>query len=134
MKIIKDRHATHSLQVHLIFVTKFRYKVFNGDHISFLDGIFKETLEEMGAELLEFNGEEDHVHLLVQYPPKYSISGIVNNLKGRSSRLVRKEFNDVSCRFYGNAKLWHRSYFAGSVGGTTLEVLKNYIQNQDRPD
>ena len=134
MKIIKDRHATHSLQTHLIFVTKFRYKVLNEDHLNFLGGVFKETLDEMGAKLLEFNGEEDHIHLLVQYPPKYSISAIVNNLKGRSSRLIRREFSDASCRFYGRAKLWHRSYFAGSVGGTTLEVLKNYIQDQNRPD
>jgi len=72
----------------------------------------------------------DHVHLLIQYPPKWSISKIVNNLKGRSSRLIRRDMPDIKERYFGK----HRSYFAGSVGGAPLEIVKQYIEQQRTPD
>lgn len=134
MEIQKSRHATHLLHAHLVFVTKYRYNVLTGEHIEYLRGIFKETMEEMGGILEEFDGERNHVHLLIQYPPKWSISVIVNNLKGRSSRLLRRDMPDVKKRYWGDGSaLWHRSYFAGSVGGAPLEIVKQYIQQQDTP-
>ena len=134
MEIQKSRHATHLLHGHLVFVTKYRYNVLTGEHIEYLRDIFKETMEEMGGTLEEFDGERNHVHLLIQYPPKWSISIIVNNLKGRSSRLLRRDMPDVKKRYWGDGSaLWHRSYFAGSVGGAPLEVVKQYIQQQDTP-
>jgi len=134
MEIQKNRHATHLLHAHLVFVTKYRYNSLTKEHINYLQILFKETIEEMGGTLEEFDGERNHVHLLIQYPPKYAISVIVNNLKGRSSRLLRKEYPDVKERYWGNGSaLWHRSYFAGSVGGAPLEIVKQYIQQQDTP-
>ena len=134
MEIQKSRHATHLLHAHLVFVTKYRYNVLTGEHIEYLQNIFKETMEEMGGTLEEFDGERNHVHLLIQYPPKWSISVIVNNLKGRSSRLLRRDMPDVKKRYWGDGSaLWHRSYFAGSVGGAPLEIVKQYIQQQDTP-
>lgn len=133
MEIQKSRHATHLLHAHLVFVTKYRYNILTGEHIEYLRSVFKETLEEMGGTLEEFDGERNHVHLLIQYPPKWSISVIVNNLKGRSSRLLRRDMPDVKKRYWGDGSaLWHRSYFAGSVGGAPL-VVKQYIQQQDTP-
>jgi putative transposase len=134
MEIQKERHATHLLHAHLVFVTKYRYKVLQGKHIEYLRNVFKETIEEMGGTLEEFDGESDHVHLLIQYPPKWSISKIVNNLKGRSSRLLRRDMPDIKERYWGKAGLWHRSYFAGSVGGAPLEIVKQYIEQQKTPD
>ena len=134
MEIQKSRHATHLLHAHLVFVTKYRYNVLTGEHIEYLRGIFKETMKEMGGTLEEFDGERNHVHLLIQYPPKWSISIIVNNLKGRSSRLLRRDMPDVKKKYWGDGSaLWHRSYFAGSVGGAPLEIVKQYIQQQDTP-
>lgn len=134
MEIQKSRHATHLLHAHLVFVTKYRYNVLTGEHIEYLRGVFEETMEEMGGTLEEFDGERNHVHLLIQYPPKWSISVIVNNLKGRSSRLLRRDMPDVKKRYWGDGSaLWHRSYFAGSVGGAPLEIVKQYIQQQDTP-
>lgn len=134
MEIQKERHATHLLHAHLVFITKYRYKVLKGKHIGYLKNIFKETIEEMGGTLEEFDGEADHVHLLIQYPPKWSISKIVNNLKGRSSRLLRRDMPDIKERYWDEAALWHRSYFAGSVGGAPLEIVKQYIEQQKTPD
>ena len=134
MEIQKSRHATHLLHAHLVFVTKYRYNVLTGEHIEYLRTVFNETMEEMGGTLEEFDGERNHVHLLIQYPPKWSISIIVNNLKGRSSRLLRRDMPDVKKRYWGDGSaLWHRSYFAGSVGGAPLEIVKQYIQQQDTP-
>ena len=133
MEMQRDRHATHLLHAHLVFVTKYRYKVLAKKHLKYLEKIFKETMEEMGGKLIEFDGEADHVHLLIQYPPKHSISKIVNNLKGRSSRLLRRDMPDIKQKHWGTAGLWSRSYFAGSVGGAPLEIVKRYIQNQATP-
>jgi len=133
MEIIKNRHATYLLHCHLVFVTKYRYKIFKKKHIDYLREIFKDTMKELGGELLEFDGEEDHIHLLVTYPPKLSVSVMVNTLKGRSSRLLRRDMPEVKNRYYGKAGLWHRSYFAGSVGGAPLEIVKQYIQQQNTP-
>ncbi len=95
----------------------------------FLKNTFFQACEKMGCQLLEFNGEVDHVHLLIQYPPKHSVSVIVNALKAASSRRLRSEFADLK-RF---SNLWSRSYFAASVGGAPIEVLKQYIENQNNP-
>lgn len=83
----------------------------------------------MDFKIIEFNGESDHVHLLVEYPPKYSISKLVNHLKGVSSRMIRKQF-DISPH---KEHLWSPSYFASSSGGAPLDVLKKYIENQEKP-
>ena len=78
---------------------------------------------------MEFKGEEDHVHILIEYPPKLSISQITNSLKGVSSRYLRKEFVELN----KYKALWSPSYFAVSSGGCPIETLKKYIKNQQKP-
>ena len=94
--------------------------------------IFEEVCNKFEAELIEFEGETDHVHLLIHYPPKLSLSKLVNSLKGVSSRLLRKHVKEVQ-RYYWKGVLWSPSYFAGSCGGASLDILKQYIQNQNKP-
>jgi putative transposase len=79
------------MHVHLVFVTKYRRGVFNKRIIEDLGKIFAEVCKDFEAELVEFDGEDDHVHLLVIYPPKVPVSSLVNSLKGVSSRLIRKK-------------------------------------------
>jgi putative transposase len=98
-----------------------------------MEGIFRGVCESFEAELAEFDGEGDHVHLLVNYPPKVSISKLVNSLKTASSRVIRKQgFSNISNNLWGDS-LWSPSYFAGSCGGAPLEVVKQYIQEQATP-
>ncbi len=78
------------------------------------------------------NGEDDHVHLLVNYPPKIAISKLVNSLKGVSSRLLRKEFPQLHNRFYKGV-LWSPSYFAGSCGGAPISIIRQYVEQQRTP-
>ena len=85
------------------------------------------------AELTEFNGEGQHVHLLVSFPPKMAVAKLVNSLKGVSSRRMRTEFPELARHYYRANKLWSGSYFAGSVGGAPLSMLKTYIEDQNQP-
>ena len=95
--------------------------------------IFSSVCENFEATLVEFDGEDDHVHLLVNYPPKIAISKLVNSLKGTSSFLIRKEnYPSITKKLWGNA-LWSPSYFAGSCGGAPIDIIRQYIEQQKTP-
>lgn len=125
----RGRSAVSALRVHLVFVTKYRRGVLTEELLDACASIMREVCAAKGAELLEFNGEDDHVHLLVAYPPSESVSELVNRLKGVSSRLLRRDYD---IRAY-QGHLWSPSYFASSAGGASLDVLKDYIRSQRRP-
>lgn len=84
------------------------------------------------AQLIEMDGEDDHVHLLVEYPPKVAVSNLVNSLKGVSSRLLRKERPDIQMRYWKGV-LWSPSYFASSCGGAPISIVRQYIEQQQTP-
>ncbi len=130
---LKLRHSVTKLVVHLVFTTKYRRKLFTGEMIDALCASMKSACEKLECDLIEFNGEQDHVHILVGFPPKHSVSVLVNNLKSISSRQVRLKFPEMTTQSKGSV-LWSRSYFACSAGGATLDVLKDYIENQNKPD
>ncbi len=137
MKNLKDirtgRHCVFLLHVHLVFVTKYRRKAFSKEVIDFMKPVFEKVCNDFEAQLIECDGESDHVHLLVNYPPKISVSKLVNSLKGVSSRKVRQQnFKSVDSKLWSNS-LWSPSYFAGSCGGASLEVVKKYINEQETP-
>ena len=98
--------------------------------LSRLEEIFSRLLQQWECELVEFNGEADHVHLLISTNPKAQTSKLVNNLKTATSRLIRKEFASHVNRFYWKPVFWSRTYCLLSVGGAPLSVLKQYIENQ----
>ena len=127
--IRRGRSCVFSLHVHLVFVTKYRRGVFSSEHLTAMRTIFEEVCADFGSSLSEFNGEDDHVHLLVEYPPTTQLSKLVNSLKGVSSRRLRQQF------FLRTHKdhLWSPSYFASSCGGAPLEIIKQYVQDQRRP-
>lgn len=126
------RHCVHNLHCHLVFITKYRKDIFNDAYLEFLEQTFSNICSDFQVELYEFNGEANHVHLLVNYPPKISLSRLVNSLKGVSSRYLRKKFPELS-KYYWKGGFWSASYFAGSCGGAPLDILVKYIQDQDRP-
>ena len=110
-----------------------RHPVFNDAHLNQLEEIFRSVCEDFECELVEFNGETNHVHLLVNFPPKVALFKLVNSLKGVSSRRMRQEFPELERHYWRAKRLWSGSYFAGSVGGAPLSVLRQYIEQQDRP-
>lgn len=132
MEIRKGRHVVHQMHCHLVFLPKYRKKCFDAKALESLHRIFRVVCADFETDLIEFNGEADHVHLLVNYPPKVSISGLVNSLKGVSSRRLRQERPDIADKYWKGG-LWSPSYFAGSVGGAPIDVLREYIENQNSP-
>ena len=131
-EIRHGRHCVSQLHVHLVFITKYRYRVLDGDAVTRLRTIFSKVAIDFGAELVEMDGEDNHVHLLLNYPPKHSISALVNSLKGVSSRMLRVERPDL-VRRYWKGVLWSPSYFAASCGGAPIGILKTYIEQQKTP-
>jgi REP-associated tyrosine transposase len=130
-EIRRGRTCVFQLHVHLVFVTKYRREVFTKQILADLKIIFSSVLKDFNASLVEFNGEEQHVHLLVNYPQKVSISSLVNSLKGVSSRLIRKKkYPSITNALYGNS-LWSPSYFASSCAGAPLTIVKQYIEKQN---
>lgn len=94
----------------------------------------RDVCTDFGAVLQEFNGEDDHVHLLVTYPPTVQLSKLVNSLKGVSSRHLRNEYAKHLSKYPWGDALWSPSYFAASAGGAPLSIIKDYIDGQKRPD
>src|SRR6266404_3093796 len=131
-EIRHGKHCVVQLHVNLVFVKKYRYRIFDGDAINRLRAIFSKVCTDFEAELVEIDGEDNHAHLLVNYPPKHSISALVNSLKGVSSRLLRFERPDLMRRYWKGA-LWSPSYFAASCGGAPIGILKAYIEQQKTP-
>ena len=123
------RHCVFNLHVHLVFVTKYRHGVLTPEALESLGEIFEDVCRDFEAELVETNGEEDHVHLLVHYPPKVPVSKLVNSLKGVSSRLLKKKHPELEKKYW-KGKLWSPSYFAGSCGGAPISVIRQYVEQQ----
>ena len=127
------RHCVCLMHVHLVFVTKYRRDVFTKEILDDMRGIFASVCRDFEAELVEFDGEDDHVHLLVNYPPKVSVSSLVNSLKGVSSRIIRqKRYPSIRKKLWGGA-LWSPPYFAGSCAGAPIEIVRQYIEQQNTP-
>lgn len=116
--------------IHLVFVTKYRKNVFDNLMLDRLKQLIAETCIQLSSELIEFGGEDDHVHLLVNVNPKISISNLVGKLKGKSSYFLRLEFTaQLSNKLWGN-HLWSPSYCVVSTGGASIEIVKEYIKKQ----
>ena len=125
--------TVYDLNIHLVLVTKYRAKVINAQMLERLGEIFNATCQKWNCTVAEFNGEADHVHLLIEFPPDVALSKLVNNLKTVSSRLIRKEFSERVNSVYRKPVFWTGAYFVASTGGVTLEQLKTYVENQDIP-
>ena len=125
----RERHSVTDLKIHLVCVTKYRRAIFTAAGIDLIEKSFTEVAGKMDFQVLEFNGEGNHVHALIEYPPKLSVSQIVNALKGVSSR----RYGQAGLPKPHKQALWSPSYFAIAVGGAPLEVLKKYIRSQEKP-
>lgn len=119
-----------AMHVHLVFVTKYRRGVLTDEAIEIIRVTAKRICLKFDADLQSLDGDDDHVHLLVAYPPTVSISRLVNSLKGVTSRDIRSaNLPEVRARLWGN-HLWSPSYFAASCGGAPLDIIRAYVENQ----
>ena len=128
MKYRKGRHVVTSLHAHLVFVTKYRRGVLDEAATMLLNGVFAKVSADFGAQVVECDGEDDHIHLLVEYPATVQLSKLVNSLKGVGSRILLRDRPDI--RPFAKKGLWSPSYLAASCGGAPIEIVRNYVANQ----
>jgi len=125
------RRCVFKLHVHLVFVAKYRRRVFDARAIDVLRDIFADVCAHAQATLVKMDGEDDHVHLLVEYPTKLSVSLLVNSLKGVSSRLLRQQRPGI-CKRYWKGVLWSPSLLL--FDGAPISLVRQYIEQQKTPD
>jgi putative transposase len=123
-------HAVFNIKLRIVFVTKYRRKTLTPELLEYLKRAFADCLVAWRCSLVEFGGEPDHVHRLIDIHPALDISVLINNLKTASARRTRSCFAEHLAPFYQKPLFWHRAYFVGSVGGTTLETVRAYVDAQ----
>lgn len=128
MKARKSSHSVFSVRLHFVFVTHYRRKALDTKMLDRLKEMVKQVSEKMSCELIEFNGEADHIHILLDFHPKNSIAAVVGSLKSSTARMLKKEFpEEVKKYYWGKVSFWSNSYYVASCGGAPIDVLKKYI-------
>lgn len=126
-------HCVYDLKYHLVIVTKYRKQCLTENILQRLHHICLDLCQKWGIELIEFGGEADHIHLLLEMNPTLQISKFVNNLKTVTSRYIRKEFAEHLSKHYCERVLWTRAYYISTVDGAPLTTVKEYIEKQQKP-
>ena len=134
---MKNRYGSHTvtrLTVHLVWITKYRYHVLKGEIQKRCRELLIQVCDSEDVRILKGVVSKDHVHMHIEYPPSKSISDLVKGLKGRSSRLLQKEFPELGKRYWGK-HMWGLGYGAWSAGNITDELIQEYLEHhKDRPN
>ena len=130
MSLKRTSHAVYDTNYHLVWCPKYRKKVFDRTDIrERAERLIQEICDDYGFEIVELEVAVDHVHLLVSFPPKYSISDVVRIVKSKSARQLFREFPSLKSRLW-SGQLWEDGYFARSVGDrVTRDVIEKYIKH-----
>ena len=120
-------HTVSRLSVHLVWVTKYRYKVLEGDIKKRCRTLLIQVCDAEDVQILSGVVSTDHVHMHVEYPPSLKISDLVKRLKGRSSRLLQREYPTLAKRYWGK-HFWAIGYGAWSTGNITEEIVEEYLK------
>ena len=131
MKLDSNNHSVFLLHYHLVMCIKYRRKVIDNSISNRLKEIFVDIAPNYGVELLEWNRDIDHVHLLFQAKPNTEISKLLNAYKSASSRRIKNEFPSIR-KYLWKEYFWSKSYCLVTTGGAPLEVVKQYIENQGK--
>ena len=124
----KGSHTIFNIQLHISWITKYRYKVLKGDIGQRAKHLIRQIAVENGVEILSGAVAPDHVHVLISIDPSISISTLVKYLKGKTSRKLQMEFPELRKKYWGQ-HLWARGYFAVSVGNVSAEMIEEYIEH-----
>ena len=125
----KGSYTQYDIQYHIVWTTKYRYEVLNGKIAERLRILIIQGCAARGLTIIRGNITKNHVHLLVSCPPTIAPAKIVQYLKGRSSKILQEEFNQLKKRYWGQ-HLWSPGYFCRTVGTITQEIIKAYIEDQ----
>lgn len=126
----KGAHTQYDIEYHVVWITKYRYKILSGRVAERLRELLRQGCEAKNITIVKGNITPNHVHMLISCPPNLSPSQIMQYLKGRSSKKLQEEFPALKRRFWGQ-HIWATGYFCRSVGNVTEQMIKDYIENQD---
>ena len=129
MEVRKSTHVQYDLQYHLVWTTKYRYKVLNGQIAERTRELIRQCCKSMDITIIKGAISKDHIHILISCPPSISLSKIVQQIKVKTSRMLLQEYKDLKRRYWGQ-HLWASGYFCRSVGVITDKIIKEYIENQ----
>ncbi len=127
----KTSHTVYDLKVHLIWITKYRYRVLTKEVGIRTRDLIRQVCDKNNIEIIKGRVSKDHVHLYISYPPKLSVSDIIKWLKGRTSRKIQEEFPQLGKRYWGK-HFWAIGYAAFSSGHVTDEMIKEYLENHEK--
>ena len=133
MQLKKGGHTKYDLEYHIVWSTKYRYKILTGKIAERLRELIRQGCEARGMTIIRGSVSKDHVHLLLSCPPTLAPCKIAQYLKGRSSKLLQDEFPDLKKRYWGQ-HIWATGYFIRTVGQVTNEMIKEYVENQKSSD
>ena len=125
----KSSHVQYDIEYHIVWTTKYRYKVLTNKVALRARELIRQSCNSMNVTIIKGCVSKEHIHLLISCPPSISDSKIVQQLKGKTSRVLLSEYRDLRKRYWGN-HLWATGYFCRSVGTVTREIIKEYIENQ----
>ena len=131
MEYRKGSHSVYNLKYHIIFCTKYRYRILTGEVSQRLRVLVREVCEANYVEIISGSISPDHVHLLLSIPPSISVSKVMQYIKGKSSRKLMDEFAHIRKRYWGQ-HLWSRGYFGMTVGELNSEEVQRYIEEQEQ--
>ncbi len=127
VEVRSNNNVVYRCAYHVVWCPKYRRPVIEAGVADRLAEIIREVVAERDCTIMELDTMPDQVHLLVDCDPQYGIHRLVKQIKGRSSRVLRQEFPSLKSRL---PTLWTNSYFVATVGGATVEVVKQYVENQ----
>ena len=134
MEVTKSAHSIYKLQYHLVWVCKYRRRILKPGVCGYFRRMLPKLLREMpGVHVKTIGFDEDHLHMLIEIPPKYSIASVVERLKGQSSSQLRKTFKWLGKVYWKENVVWSPGYFISSVG-LDEQTIKNYVKNQGQQD
>ena len=133
MEYRSGSHSKYDLKIHLVWVTKYRKPILKGEIADRIRHLVREICNANEVIIIKGHVSSDHIHLLLSYPPRLSISKLVQYLKGKTFRKLLQEYGLLRKQFWGQ-HIWARGYFVVSVGTMTDEIVKDYIENQGKLD
>ena len=129
----KGSHTVYDIQIHLVWTTKYRYRILSGKIAHRARDVLRAVCQELDAAIVKGHLSQDHVHMLLSVPPHLSISKLVQHLKGISSRKLQMEFKELKSKYWGR-HIWARGYFCATVGAVTDQQIKDYIENHNETE
>ena len=121
-------HTTYYHRYHVVWATKYRYKVLQGALRERLREIIRQTCAELDVHIVKGVLAQDHVHMFISVPPQHALSDVMRRIKGRSSRRIQQEFPAIKKRYWG-CHFWARGYFSATSGAITDDVILQYLDN-----